>query len=142
MSLPPRSRRARSRARVLVIDDDESVARSLGRLLGDHEVEVVTEGTIALERLLARDNVYDLVLCDLAMPGLPGAEIFAEVERRAPDAASRFVFITGGAIDTAARELLARQGTRYLVKPVDRGALRELVDAAALERRRASPSRG
>src|SRR5947208_16118701 len=58
--------------RVLVVDDEPGLRQSLGLLLADAGYEVAAEGngTRALERALAES--FDVVLCDVRMPGMDG----------------------------------------------------------------------
>ena len=69
------------KARVLVVDDDESnrdlLARHLRRL--GHQVATAAGGAEALERL--RKEKHDLLLLDLLMPGLSGAQVLVELKR-------------------------------------------------------------
>ena len=70
----PGSGAARS-GRVLVLDDEVLVGKSLGRLLsGAHEVTVLTSPLEALRRFEAGER-WDVVLCDLMMPELSGMEL-------------------------------------------------------------------
>lgn len=81
--------------RVLVVDDDGLVRGALGRMLSRfHEVEVVGGGAEALEALGQR--TFDLVLCDVVMPGMDGPELLERARELHPDAASRWVLMTGG----------------------------------------------
>ena len=63
---------ARSLNRVLVVDDEPNLRRSLSRLLGEAGYEVTAEsnGKQALERALAQP--FDLILCDVRMPEMDG----------------------------------------------------------------------
>jgi PAS domain S-box-containing protein len=112
------------RARILVVDDEAMVGRAVARILGvEHEVTAVTSGEAALSQLRA-GPAFDLVLCDLMMPGLSGMDLFEQVRQADPAAAARFVFLTGGAFTDRAREFLERvQGPR-LEKPFDPDGLR------------------
>ena len=60
---------------VLVVEDDESVARFLGQALSEagYMVERVPDGLTGLER--ARSLSYDLILLDVMLPGLNGLEV-------------------------------------------------------------------
>ncbi|MGC4089311.1 MAG: CPXCG motif-containing cysteine-rich protein [Polyangiaceae bacterium] len=80
-SMPPPSVKNR---RLLVVDDDVLVARTLARLLSEHRVEVVTSGRDALQRLATEGSAFDLVLCDLMMPDITGMDVYEEVERKHP----------------------------------------------------------
>ena len=67
------------RARVLIVDDEEPLLASLRRLLGlEYEVVTAVSGEAALERL-ARDQRFDIVLCDVMMPGLSGVDVLERI---------------------------------------------------------------
>ncbi len=118
--------------RVLVVDDEPALLRAFKRMLRDHEVTTVPSGTRALE--LLEKIEFDLVLCDVMMPGMSGTEL----HRRVPEPVARsFVFVTGGAFDDAEAEYLERVGQPTLAKPVDPDALLAIMD----ERRIASSVR-
>jgi CheY-like chemotaxis protein len=85
---------ATRKPRVLVIDDQALVARAIGRVLKECDVELCVSGEAALERLAAQPRP-DVVLCDLRLPGLSGIEVHARVAASDPAMAERFVFVTG-----------------------------------------------
>jgi PAS domain S-box-containing protein len=111
--------------RVLVVDDDLDVARTVRDLLvvDGHVVDVVGGGAAALERL--RERRYDLVLSDVRMPGLGGLELYDHVRREHPRFEGRFLFLTGDALGATTAALEAR-ALPCLPKPF---SLRELRDA-------------
>lgn len=112
---------------MLVIDDELLVAESLRRVLADEfEVTVVTESTSALARLASGDW-YDVILCDIMMPGMHGVALHEHVQRDQPDLAARFVFITGGIVLPHVQTLLEGISNLVLTKPLDMPAMRELV---------------
>jgi CheY-like chemotaxis protein len=115
------------RARILVVDDEPMVGRAVARILGaEHEVAAVTSAEAALAKLGAGPG-FDLVLCDLMMPGLSGMDLFERVRQSVPAAAARFVFLTGGAFTDRAREFLERVPNPRLEKPFDPDGLRRSV---------------
>lgn len=120
---PPRRRS------ILVVDDEPLVARSVRRLLeSDYEVVGISEPREALRRIGAGER-FDLILCDLMMPDLPGPDLYAEVGRIDPGLAARIVFITGGAFTSRARDFLERSGRPWIEKPFAGEGLRGLVRA-------------
>lgn len=119
-------RMARARRRVLVVDDEPVVGKSLRRLLPEHDLALVTSAAEALSALEA-DPDYDVVLCDLMMPETSGVELFRVLEARFPALARRVVFITGGAFTPEASAFLRTAGTPVLEKPFDLGKLRAVV---------------
>jgi len=117
------------RTRVLVIDDEVLVGRAIKRVLSrKHEVVAVSDPHEALH-LLEGGEAFDLILCDVMMPGLSGAELYERLKARSPSTAERVVFLTGGAFTSAARQFLDSVSNRRLEKPFDARALEALVDA-------------
>ena len=89
--------------RVLIVDDEESIRRSLAGLLADEGYEAVTarDGDQALAALRA-DPPPALVLLDIAMPGRDGLEVLEQIHAIAPDLP--VVMMSGhGTIETAVR---------------------------------------
>ncbi|MEO8181195.1 MAG: ATP-binding protein [Deltaproteobacteria bacterium] len=113
--------------RLLVVDDDVLVARTLARQLSGHHVEVVSSGQAALDRLSTGKTNFDLVLCDLMMPDMTGMEVYEAVEERCPALAERFVFISGGGVTERSRKFLEAHADRVLPKPIDNRQLCELL---------------
>jgi CheY-like chemotaxis protein len=120
---------------VLIVDDELLVAESMRRVLADEfEVTATTEPSAALARLTSGDQWYDVILCDVMMPGIDGVELHARVARVAPEIAARFIFVTGGILLPHVQARLEGISNLVLAKPFDFGALRELI------RRRTSAS--
>jgi two-component system cell cycle sensor histidine kinase/response regulator CckA len=107
-SLPP--------SRILVVDDDALVARSLARMLRGHELVLSGDGESALWECLSRD--FDLILCDLMMPRLDGVGFFAALKDHRPKLASRVVFMTGGAFTSETRAFLEGLPNPCMEKPI------------------------
>lgn len=114
------------RLRVLLIDDEPLVLRSLRRMLNEHQVDTAQSGTDALA-LLRQGKEYDLIFCDLMMPEMDGTAVFAELSRRMPELVDRIVFCSGGAFTTRTKQFL-EQTTRPLVeKPLTRELFERVV---------------
>jgi PAS domain S-box-containing protein len=114
--------------RVLIVDDEPLITRALEvALAGRHEVVVLDNGRAALDRLHI-DRAFDLVLCDVAMPGLDGIELFEQARQLDPQLATRFVFMTGDASTPRAREFFAQCQNRKLDKPFDLARIVALAD--------------
>jgi len=120
--------------RVLVVDDEPLIGRSVARMLArEHEVVSVTDPRLALARLLSGER-FDLVLCDVMMPGMGGVEFLQELEKRRPGAGATVVLMTGGPFTSAAQDFLEHSAQAHLQKPFEAEVLRELL------RKRLSPS--
>lgn len=128
---PPPAEVSAQRARVLIIDDELQVADILRRMLADEfDVEVATEAPQAMKMVLD-GPAYDVLLCDLLMPGMDGVELFAELRERRPGTERRIIFMTGGAFTPRAADFLATVPNERLEKPLDLGALRRTVRRTA-----------
>ena len=116
---------ARPRLKLMVVDDEPLVGRSLQRILSrEHDVEISDRARGALDRI-AGGEVFDAVLCDLMMPDVSGMAFFDEVAILDPALQERIIFVTGGAFTDAARDFLDRVANMRLEKPVDPTTLRE-----------------
>jgi PAS domain S-box-containing protein len=95
---PPPVTTASRRGRVLVIDDDEMVHRTIARLLRDHDLTCVGSAREALDRI-ARQR-FDAILSEVMMPVMTGVELYDQLLTSDPAHARRIVFVTGGASAT------------------------------------------
>jgi CheY-like chemotaxis protein len=105
------------RARVLVIDNEVVLGRAIARMLvPEHDITLVTSGQEALDRIEAGER-FDLILCDLLMPEMTGADFYHRLAPRASELVGRVVFITGGAFAPWATAFLARPSIHHIDKP-------------------------
>jgi UPF0271 protein len=121
------------RARILVIDDELAIGNTMRDLLSAaHDVFAVTSGGEALA-VLESNADFDVVLCDLMMPGMSGMDVFDRLRKMRPGLERRVVFMTGGAFTTRAAEFLAATDNRRIEKPfslkVVERIVREMVGA-------------
>ncbi|MCM3630322.1 response regulator [Paenibacillus glycanilyticus] len=129
--------------RVLIIDDEEPLREAI-RILGDwkglgvSEVLEATDGKRGLE-LIARQSI-DLVMVDMKMPGMSGAELLQVLEQDYPDLPA--IVISGYNDFEYTRQAIRSKVVDYLLKPINRhdlnAALRKAVDL--LEARRVRES--
>jgi signal transduction histidine kinase len=117
---------------LLVVDDEENVAVTMGAILemDGYEVAISTTGADALRRL--RQETFDLVLTDLRLDDTDGLTIVGEVCRLQPDTIS--IILTGFASLESAIKALREGAYDYLIKPCDVDELRAVV-ARGIERR-------
>jgi signal transduction histidine kinase/CheY-like chemotaxis protein len=120
--------------RLLVVDDDIDNLEATKYVLEDlgQDADLAASGEDAVA-LLAEGRRYDLVLCDIGMPGMNGWMVAEEIKRRAPG--TRVVLITGWAQEIAPDDPKRRGVDGILGKPLDLARLREALHAS-LEGRR------
>jgi len=129
MPTPPRASGGlgTTTGRVLVVDDDEAVARLICEALVKDGLVArrVRGGREALERLAAES--YDLIICDVKMPDMNGERLHAALERDRPDLARLVLWTTGDTLGPGPEELAKRTGLDLLTKPFDLDELRDRV---------------
>ncbi len=141
LSERPSQRRAASepaprRGRILIVDDEISVARTLKALFqNEHDMTLAASGVQALAAISAETGQgFDVIMCDLMMPGMSGMDLFERIKLEHRGLERRMVFMTGGVSMDRAREFLATCPNLTFEKPFDfdhlRLTLRRLVEIA------------
>ena len=125
-ALPEQAARSLS---ILVVDDEESIRRSLVRYLErrGHTVQVASSGTEALQRIheTADRAAFDVILTDLRMPELGGDQLYRLLRERGDGLERRLVFVTGDSATSGAHEFLDSTGQPVVMKPF---ALEDIAD--------------
>ena len=118
---PPR------RGRVLIIDDEPGIQRALRHLLqrSGHEMTVVANGYEGLAAL--QEHEYEVILCDMRMPGLDGPGFYRELERSAPHLLARLVFLTGDVLSPEVQAFFAQVDCLRLAKPFQAREVRQCI---------------
>lgn len=127
----------KKRSTLLIIDDDPSIVRLLAEILsrsfGDKlRIESLTDPAEARERI--EEDVVDILLTDLEMPGINGLELLRCAKRR--NACTQVLFFTGHSTYGALLDALELGATDYLLKPVDQEQLLNLVGQACVRQQR------
>src|SRR5210317_2544634 len=120
-------------AKILVIDDEKSIRNTLREILEYEKfvVEDAADGPAALE--MTSNNTYDVILCDIKMPGMDGMEVLDHLLNIND---TPVIMISGhGNIDTAV-EAIKKGAFDYIAKPLDLNRLlitiRNAMDKASL----------
>jgi CheY-like chemotaxis protein len=111
--------------RVLVVDDEPLVLRSVTRFLRGHIVSTETRPAQVLERIRAGEQ-FDVILTDLTMPGMDGFELLLTAEMIDEGLVGRIVVMSGGTAEEIWRAI-REHGNRTIEKPFDGRHLRALV---------------
>ena len=118
------------RRRILVVDDEDSIQKLLTGVLemDGHEVVVAKNGREGLE--IAQRGGIDLIITDMKMPVMGGAEMYGHLRDAGDPLASRVIFITGDTVAPDTRRFLQGVENTVLAKPFRLRDVREAVQAA------------
>jgi signal transduction histidine kinase/CheY-like chemotaxis protein len=116
------------RRKALVVDDEESNAALVKRVLvgAGYDVESTTLSRRAL--VMIEQTTYDAVIADIKMPELSGPELYGRVCQMRPEMARRFIFITGDIDGEDTRQFLDDSRCSYFMKPFNLDTLQAAVD--------------
>ena len=120
--------------RVLVADDEEAVRVVLKRYFSRYgwQVVEVEDGRQAFDSLLRGTHTrFDLIVCDLRMPGMTGPELFRWMLDSQPELVSRLIFTTGDMHEHDTAEFLAATRCCVLEKPFELETLRRVIESVA-----------
>ena len=125
--IPPPDTEIPVGTRALVVEDEPALGEAVADALRDagFEVDRAADGEQAIASTQAR--AYDLIVCDLKMPGVNGMAFYQHLAATAPALKRRLIFVTGDVAGTEAEAFLERSGCRWLAKPF---RLRDLVRVA------------
>ena len=103
---------------ILVLDDDIELADTLKALLENHNfvVTTATNGVEGLREIMDMD--FDVIICDMVMPSLPGDMFYLAVKKTKPHLCDRFLFITGHSDNPRVDAFLKQTNGLVLIKPV------------------------
>lgn len=104
---------------VLVVDDEPEIANLLVDILSAHgcRVEAASNGMEALLRV--QEQVFDVILSDLRMPGLDGPGLYRAIGQYDSRLLRRIVFLTGDTLGHEIREFLEQTAALSVSKPFD-----------------------
>lgn len=111
--------------KALVVEDDSATREALRKIVRDEgfEVDAVAEGESALQLILTQR--YAVVVLDIVLPGMSGAEVMEELLETSPDILESIVVVTG--LDVAEIRKLYPGVRDALGKPVFPSRLRKVV---------------
>ena len=113
--------------KVLLLEDDPAFKEIMTDFLREtgFEVVAVMNGVEGVHQVLASD--FEVILCDMMMPTLPGDMFFRAVERMRPHLCDRFVFMTGHRGNVKVNEFIKSVNGTILTKPFHVDDLLEMI---------------
>jgi PAS domain S-box-containing protein len=117
----------KSSERILVIDDDESICRTIQMILNayGYSTEYVHSGKDAIEKV--KENQFSLAVVDVRLPDIDGTMLVDDLHKISPD--MDVVMITGHATIESALDALKLGANAYIIKPLDMDEVLRTVSA-------------
>jgi CheY-like chemotaxis protein len=105
------------RPTILVIDDEPTIRKTVGRLLerAGYRVRSAATGAEALD--LVRGEHFDAVICDLHLAGISGASLCEQIWLAAPELAGHLIVSSGDLTGEGVDQLVERAGVPPISKP-------------------------
>ena len=127
-------------ARILIVDDEQSIAELLGEMLEmlGNKVTLCHAAPRALE--LLSQSEFDVVLSDFRMPMMDGKEFYRLAVARKPEMAKRFIFLSGDVVSEDTHSFLESVGTLHLAKPFQLTNVEQAVAQVLREHARPGPA--
>lgn len=119
--------------RILVIDDEEILIRTMNRLLEKTGYEVFSVKNGADAEILLEEQEIDLIISDIHMPGRNGVESMKRLVGKAKKIYGRdipFIFITGFTDQKIKKQAKALGSRAYLMKPFDLVKLMDVIESS------------
>ena len=112
---------------ILLIDDEPSFVSALARLLrhDGSTVDTAADGHRALRQL--QEHRYDVVLCDLRMPGLDGVAFYDRLRQQHAYLRERVLFLTGDTLGADSQAFLEQSGQPWVYKPCNAADIRTAI---------------
>ena len=114
--------------KILIVDDDPNVTKILKMVFikQNHHVIIAEDGESAIDK--TRTELPDLILSDVAMPGIDGFEFYSRLQKNSKTAGIPFVFLTGQKEADEQLKGLRMGAAEYVTKPFDLKSLRHTVE--------------
>ena len=116
------------KARILVVDDEQSMQDFLRLLLEGEGYHVATASSVAEGKEIFHKSGYDLVLCDILMPDGNGLEVLKSVKQAEPGAA--VIMMTAYTSTKTAIEAMKLGAYDYIPKPFDVEEIKVIIEKA------------
>jgi CheY-like chemotaxis protein len=115
------------KAKILVVDDEETIRRYLTHLLTQegYKVESVEDAATALE--IMHYKRFNLLLLDVKMPSMNGMELYTQLQNIAKSLTKRVLFMTGDVMGDDTYRFFQETRAHYITKPFNETALKEKI---------------
>ena len=108
-----------SNSKILLVDDEEDILKMLELSLSDFGYQVTTVLSVDRAIVFLREECFDYILSDYAMPGRNGLDLLFHLKKKAPEmiAEGRFAFFSGSSLEL--QDIAKREGVPLIEKPLN-----------------------
>jgi len=120
--------------RILIVDDEPFILKSLQRTLEDSfNVKIALGGRAALDVLALQEDKFDIILSDISMPDIDGADLYHQIENKYPGLEKNIIFMSGGAYNDVLKSFIANVDNLFLEKPFQMTELIAVIDKHSMQ---------
>jgi DNA-binding response OmpR family regulator len=126
-AMPPPAAGASASRKILLLEDDATFQDIIRDFLVSHGYDVVAvrNGVEGVREIMSSD--FEVIICDMMMPNLPGDMFYLAVERMRPYLCGRFIFITGLRDNCKLSDFIRKVNGTMLHKPFHVDDLLEII---------------
>jgi CheY-like chemotaxis protein len=114
------------RGRVLIVDDEDTVRRTVERILREHQLVSAENARDGLA-IIDSGERFDVIFVDMMMPTMTGMDFYETLLAQDPELASRIVFFSGGALSSKMDAFLRLVSNPRIEKPFEAASLLDVV---------------
>lgn len=114
--------------RILLVDDDEGVLKTLDMVFSMIGVETVHASRGATALTLVQRHTFDLIVMDVNMPGMSGIDVLRQLRATPETSQIPVMMLSGESEPIFRRQAMDAGATEYLTKPFELLAFRQAVD--------------
>jgi CheY-like chemotaxis protein len=114
--------------KILIIDDELLILLSMKRLLEDYyDITIANGGVQAIDLIKKEGPLFDLIICDIHMPEINGADLYSYVLNHYPDYEKRIIFMTGGLLNSPLQDFIRTNKNICIAKPFQPDLLQKTI---------------
>lgn len=118
---------------ILIVEDEETLRESLKRVFTKEGFNVETTGSAEDALKLSEENIYDVIISDIILPGMDGIELLSKIRQILPE--QIFIVITAYASVNTAIQALRLGAYDYIMKPIIHEEIKQVVRNALKQKR-------
>ncbi len=118
---------------ILIVEDEETLRESLKRVFTKEGFNVETAGSAEEALKLSEENIYDVIISDIILPGMDGIELLSKIKQILPE--QIFIVITAYASVNTAIQALRLGAYDYIMKPIIHEEIKQVVRNALKQKR-------